>query len=79
MRHPKREEQQAIVRRWESTGRELERIRRERLRNMPYNWSDVDALLELGDRCGLGSRTSSGLVEMQRLFMKALRRKTKSR
>lgn len=71
MNRPSREEQRGLVRQMEATGRELERVRRERLRGMPYIWADVDALLSLGDHCGSPSRTTSGLVEMQRWFMKA--------
>lgn len=76
MDHPTREEQRQLVRQWEETGRELACIRKEKLRDMPYNWRDVDALLELGDSCGHVSRESSGLVEMQRQFM-ALRQRMK--
>jgi len=71
MRIPTREEQREIVRQWEETGRELERIRREALHGMAYNWADVDALLEMGDLCDREPRLTSGLVEMQRWFMKA--------
>lgn len=60
-----------LIRRQEAGWSEAERLRRKALRDMPYNWRDVDALLELGDRAGLPSRTSSGLIEMQRCFMKA--------
>jgi hypothetical protein len=73
MKGPTREEQRSLVRQWETTGQELERIRREALRGMPYNWADVDALLELGDSYDGPPRVSSGLVEMQRWFMKAAR------
>ncbi|MDX9974349.1 MAG: hypothetical protein RBU21_15295 [FCB group bacterium] len=69
MRTPNREEQRVLVRQWEATGHELERIRREALRGMPYNWADVDALLALGDTYDGPPRTTSGLIEMQRLFM----------
>lgn len=44
----------------------IEQLRYERLRGMPYRWEDVDILLELGDIAGRPSRTTSGLVEMQR-------------
>ena len=71
MRSPTRDEQRDLVRQWETTGRELERIRRDALRGMKYNWADVDTLLELGDHCDIPPRTTSGLVEMQRWFMKA--------
>jgi hypothetical protein len=70
MKVPNREQQRQIVKLWEATGRELERIRRDALRGMPYNWKDVDALLQLGDSYDGPPRTSSGLIEMQRLFMK---------
>lgn len=72
MKYPTREEQRNLVRQWEATGRELERIRRDALRGMAYNWADVDALLEIGDHCGCMARSDSGLVEMQRWFMKAV-------
>lgn len=74
MKTPNREEQRRLVRQWDATGRELERMRREALRNMPYNWVDVDALLELGADCPPRADGGSGLVEMQRLFKKAARR-----
>jgi hypothetical protein len=71
MTGPNREEQRRLVRRMEATGREIERIRREALRDMPYNWVDVDALLELGADSPPAANGGSGLVEMQRHFMKA--------
>ena len=71
MRMPTREEQKQLVHQWEETGRELERIRREALRDLPYNWKDVDDLLALGDDYDGPPRTTSGLVEMQRIFMRA--------
>jgi hypothetical protein len=71
MKGPNREEQRRLIRQWEATGRELERIRRETLKDMPYNWVDVDALLELGASSPPTERGGSGLVEMQRYFMKA--------
>jgi len=69
---PDRKEQKRLVLQWETTGRELERIRREALHGMSYNWKDVDALLELGDLGTCVSRHTSGLIEMQRWFMKAV-------
>lgn len=69
--HPSREEQKEMVRRWEATGQELDRLRREALRGMPYRWEDVVALLELGDAYDGPPRLTSGLVEMQAVFMKA--------
>jgi len=64
-----REQQRAIVKQWEKTGEELDAMRRERLRNKPWDLAEVDALLKLGER--QPSRTTSGLIEMQRIFMKA--------
>lgn len=79
MTHPTREEQRKLVRRMEETGRELEKIRRETLRGMPYRWEDVDALLELGDAYDGPPRLTSGLVEMQRIFMRAAPGKNEKR
>ena len=71
MKNLTHDEQRNLVRQWDAAGRELERIRRDALRGMAYNWTDVDALLELGDRYDGPPRTTSGLVEMQRFLMKA--------
>ena len=71
MKGPSYEEQRKLVRQWDETGRELERIRREALKGMEYNWADVDAILDIGCNYDGPPRTTSGLVEMQRLFMKA--------
>jgi len=71
MKSPTYEEQRNLVRQWETTGRELERIRRDALRGAEYNWADVDALLEIGCQYDGPPRTTSGLVEMQRWFMMA--------
>jgi hypothetical protein len=74
VKFPPPEEQRKLIRQWEETGRELERIRREKLRNMPYHWEDVDALLSLADAFPPPSRTTSGLVEQQYWFMRARER-----
>lgn len=71
MNHPTPEEQKALVQKWAETGPELERLRREALRGKPYDWREVVALLELGEHYDGPPRTTSGLVEMQRIFMKA--------
>ena len=71
MKKPNRAEQRRLVQQWEETGRELERIRREALKGMPYNWEDVDALLALGDNLPPRENDGGGLLEMQRYFMKA--------
>jgi hypothetical protein len=67
---PTPEEQRKLARQWDETGRELDAIRRKELRGMPYDWKAVDALLQLADLYDGPERTTSGLVEMQRLFMK---------
>ncbi len=75
MKTPNRKEQQKLVRQWEETGRELERIHRAALRGMPYNREDVDALLSLGDHIPANKHNGEGLIEMQRIFMKSDPRK----
>jgi hypothetical protein len=71
MKYPTHEEQRKLVQQWDETGRELERIRDEALRDKPYDWREVDALLQLGEQFRGESRTTSGLIEMQYWFMKA--------
>ncbi|NUN96722.1 MAG: hypothetical protein HUU16_11170 [Candidatus Omnitrophica bacterium] len=70
MRVPTREEQKRLVQLWATAGPELERIRAEALRDKPYDPAEVEALLSLGDQADLPPRTTSGLVEMQRIFMR---------
>ena len=74
MKRLTKEQQRHLVRIWQTAGPELERIRREELRGLPYNWADVDTLLDMGEYYDGPPRLTSGLVEMQRLFMKAARR-----
>ena len=54
---------------WEHANEELEKIRRDELQRLEYDPAMVSALLDIGDRFGQ-SRPTSGMVEMQRLFMK---------
>ena len=56
------------IEQWKRAGPELERIRRQELRGLKYEFPIIDALLEIGDRFGQ-SRPTSGLVEMQKWFM----------
>ena len=70
MKMPTRDEQRKLVQQWAETGRELDAIRRAELRGMPYDWRAVDSLLQLADAYDGPERTTSGLVEMQRHFMK---------
>lgn len=67
----KREQYRAYVEQWRRTGPELERFHAEALRQYRYDSSDADTVLEMGDLCDGPPRLTSGLVEMQRLFMKA--------
>ena len=69
------EEAREFVERWKKAGPALEKIRREELRNLIHEdcQKQVDALFEVGLR-NRQPRTTSGLVEMQRIFMKARRK-----
>lgn len=71
MRIPNPKEQRDLVQKWEETGKLLEKMRRESLVNLKYDGEAVDALLDIGAQSKLPSRTTSGLIEMQRLFKKA--------
>jgi hypothetical protein len=70
MKRPTPEEQKRLVKQWEITGPLLERIRREELRDKPFDWREVDDLLSLADQTAVPERTTSGLVEQQRIFMR---------
>ena len=62
----------AWVENWAKVGPQLEAIRRRELRALTYEdrIKAIDALLQIG--CAFGKpRTTSGLVEQQRLFQKA--------
>ncbi len=56
-----------FVEQWKRAGPELKRIRRKELKGLKYDFPAVDSLLEIGDRYGQ-SRSTSGLVEMQKWF-----------
>ncbi|GMW02529.1 MAG: hypothetical protein AMXMBFR84_36650 [Candidatus Hydrogenedentota bacterium] len=68
MNMPSPEEQRTLILQWEETGRFLDELRRKELRGKPYNWQEVDTLLQLADNYD-GPIDSSGIIEMQRLFM----------
>ena len=70
MKGPNREEQKRLVKLWDTVGPELERISREELKGMPYRWQDVVALLDLGEGVPMPEDAGSGMIEMQRAFMK---------
>ncbi|NJL72314.1 MAG: hypothetical protein HC888_12410 [Candidatus Competibacteraceae bacterium] len=71
MKRPTLEEQRALAQQWHTTGPVLERIRREALRDKPYDWKEVDALLSLAELQPRPTRLSSGIEEMQYWFMRA--------
>jgi len=60
---------QQFIDQWETAGPALETVRRQELRRLKYDSATADALLDIGDRFGR-SRKTSGLIEMQRWFMK---------
>jgi hypothetical protein len=64
-----------MVAHWQRIGPELDRIRRWELRNFNYmeHWAAIDALLQIACERAV-PRTTSGLVELQRVFAKARRR-----
>ena len=68
-----RQQMQKVVEQWKRAGPELERVRKEELRRWQYDYKAVDALLDMGDNFGK-SRPTSGLVEMQKWFMKLAER-----
>jgi hypothetical protein len=74
MKRPTRAQQKALVEQWKQAAPALADVRRRELARWQYDWTVVDALLEIGDRFG-ESRQTSGLVEMQRLFMQAAPRR----
>ena len=65
-----KDQQQFLIRLWGIAGREVDRIRTEALHDKTYNLEEVDALLQLGDTYDGPPRLTSGLVEMQKLFLK---------
>jgi hypothetical protein len=74
----RKEQYRAYVEQWRRTGPELERIHVEELRRYHYDPADADMVLEMGDNYDGPPRVTSGLAEMQRLFMKAARKQWRS-
>lgn len=70
MKRPTHEEELAIVRQWMRAGPALATQRQAELRQRPYDWMTVDALLDMGARFGR-PRFAEGMVEMQRYFRRA--------
>ncbi|MBI2421482.1 MAG: hypothetical protein HYV27_01545 [Candidatus Hydrogenedentes bacterium] len=75
MKMPSRDEQRQLVKQREETERLLEDMRRKELRGKPYDWREVDALLQLGEGYDGPPRFAEGMVEMQRLFTALARKK----
>ncbi|MBN1672301.1 MAG: hypothetical protein JXR37_14775 [Kiritimatiellae bacterium] len=69
-----RAQQKRLVEQWKRAGVELARVRREELRRWKYDWTVVDALLDVGTRYARESSRSSGLVEWQRWMRKLAER-----
>ena len=74
MRTKQQETDRLIVRQWKAAAPELERVRCEELRAYVYDPCAVDAMLEFGLRHAQ-PREGCGLIEMQRFFIRAARRK----
>jgi len=66
------DEAREYVLRWKKAGPALEKIRREALRNLSHEdcQKQIQALLEIGSQ-NRQNRTTSGLIEQQRIFKKA--------
>ena len=74
MKANKARSDQDLIAHWRRVGPKLERIRRQELRNFDFkaHWQTIDGLLQLA--CAQGKpRTTSGLVEYQRILAKARR------
>ena len=69
-----KEQKKALVMQWKKAAPELQKIKDKELSESAYDWRIVDALLEIGASSGKSLKTS-GLVEMQRLFMLLRNRK----
>lgn len=71
MKMPSREEQRYLAKLWLTTGPELERRRLADLRGKEYTPREIDSHLSLANFYDGPPRLTSGMVEMQRIFMKA--------
>ncbi len=72
MNDAEREAARRFVEKWQKAGPAMEKIRREELRNFKHseNINMIDALFAIGAKMAK-PRTTSGMVEMQRIFAKA--------
>jgi hypothetical protein len=62
------------ARQWAVAGPALEAVRRKSLVRCKYDADDADTILAVADSFG-ESRSESGLVEMQRLFLKCMKKR----
>ncbi|MBI3986395.1 MAG: DNA-processing protein DprA [Lentisphaerae bacterium] len=67
-------QQKAVVQQWKRAAPALARAREEELAAWQYDAATVDALLDIGAKAPRKEEEPNGLVEMQRLFMKAARK-----
>jgi hypothetical protein len=70
LKRPTRQEQKAIVEQWKQAAPALQQARDEELQRKPYDWTTVDALLDIGANAPFEEEEPNGLVEMQRWFLK---------
>ncbi len=74
MKRPTNAEQKAIVEQWKRAAPALQQARDEELENTAYDWTTVDALLDIGAKAPRREDEPNGLVEMQKRFMKLARK-----
>jgi hypothetical protein len=74
MKRLSRAQQKAVVEQWKRAAPALQQVRDAELRNSPYDWTAVDALLEIGSNVPFREEEPNGLVEIQRRFMEIARR-----
>jgi hypothetical protein len=74
MKRPTREQQKAVAQQWKQAAPALAIAREEELAAWRYDPVTVNALLDIGAKTPRKEDEPNGLVEMQRLFMKAARK-----
>ncbi len=74
MKRLTREQQKSVIQQWKRAAPALARVRREELAAWKYDATVVDALLDIGAKAPLKEEEPSGLVEMQKWFMKLARK-----
>lgn len=75
MKSDKNKQARALAKQWDKAGPELEAFRKKELAEFDHakHWQLIDGLLSSGVKAGADT-DSSGMVEMQRIFMKASRK-----